>query len=134
MLELKGETPDMNGIFSKVYDELRQVPITLMFMFGIYIAVGILWSDHVSKKDFAELKEQLVGVQYTLRRDHADSRLHSIEQEMFNLTQHINDERAKGHSVDELYDRRIDDLKGQHEEVMREITRLDQLSRLDYRP
>jgi cob(I)alamin adenosyltransferase len=81
--------------------------------------------DHVSKSDFQELRSEMVGVQFTLKRDHADSRLHSIEQELFNLTEHVSDDRSKGKVSDELYDRRIDDLQHQKEEVLRQMAVLD---------
>jgi cob(I)alamin adenosyltransferase len=119
----------MNTLFAKIYDELKAVPITMMFLAGVYIQVAILSNDHVSKKDFVELKGQLTGVQYTLRRDHADSELHKIEADLFGLSQHIKDEQAKGRDVDRLYYERIDDLKNRHEDLMREVNRLDQMSR-----
>lgn len=121
----------MNTIISKILEELKAVPVTLMFLAALYIAVSILWNDHVSKADFTELKGQLVGVQYTLQRDHMDSRLRNVETELFNLNQHIIEEKAKGKDIDSLYFQRIDDLKNQHDELMRQINRLDQLNKLD---
>lgn len=119
----------MAAVLDKLYEELKTVPITMMFMAGIYVCVAILWNDHVSKSDFVDLRSQMIGVQYTLRSDHADSRLHSIEQELFNLKQHVLDERTKGHSVDEIYDRRIDTLTNEREEILREITQLNTKAR-----
>ena len=138
MMELRSSVDDMGSIFSKIYDELRTVPITLMFMAGIYVAVAILWSDHVSKADFlglkAEFQEQtreLHGLKTTLQRDHADSRLHSVEQELFNLAQHKADEKTKGHLVDSLYDQRINDLQNQQADLLRELARIDQYAALN---
>lgn len=118
----------MNIFIDKILGELKAVPITLMFMMGVYVAVYILWTDHVSKNDFNDLKVQLYGVKYTLERDHVDTRLHATEQEIFTLTQHVTEERDRGHPIDRLYDERIDDLKNQHESLMRDLARLDGLT------
>lgn len=115
----------MNALFGKILDELKTVPITMMFLAGLYIAVAMLWTDHVSKADFLELKTQLSGVQETLQRDHADSELHKVESELFSLTQHITEQRAKGLDVDRLYYQRIDDLTNRRAELMRFIARID---------
>lgn len=112
----------MNEIFSRIYSELKAVPITMMFLAGVYIAVGVLWNDHVSQRDFRELKAQLVGVQFTLQHDHLDTRLHTVETELFNLNQHVLDEVAKNHAVDTLYFQRIDELKNQHAELVRQLS------------
>jgi hypothetical protein len=101
--------------------ELKTVPITLMFVVGIYVAVSILWTDHVSIPEFVNLKNQLIGVQFTLSHDHLDTRLHSVESELFTLNQHVLDEQKKSRDVDVLYYQRIDELKNQHEDLVREI-------------
>jgi hypothetical protein len=96
-----------------IYRELRAVPVTMILLATLYIMVAQLEHDHVSAKDFQALQQEIHGIQDTLLADHRDSRIHQAETELFNLTQHVSEERAHGHEVDPLYDSRINDLKNE---------------------
>jgi hypothetical protein len=115
-------------MFDKVYDELRAVPVTLMLVCGLYIAVTWLYWDHIPSREFYVLQSQLQGVQETLKRDHIDSRVHAVEAEIFNLTQHVNEARAKNLPVDNLYFERLNDLNNQQEELKSELHILNRTS------
>jgi ribosomal protein L29 len=63
-------------------------------------------------------------VESTLRRDHIDTRIHSVETELFNLKQHVADEQSHGKASDALYYQRIDDLNNQLAALREESARL----------
>lgn len=113
-------------MLNKIYEELKAVPVTMILMALLYIAVVRLYKDHVSAEDFGSLREQISGVQYTLRLDHLDSRKHQVETELFGLNNHITEERGKGREVDNLYFRRVDELKNEGDVLNREIALVEQ--------
>lgn len=116
---------DMPTLFLRIIDELRKTPVTLTLICVLSWIVYGLMTDHVGIREFNELKKQMTGVQFTLQHDHIDTRLHQNESEIFNLTQHVADEKSKGHEVDSLYSIRINDLTNQGTELRRQIDALD---------
>jgi hypothetical protein len=122
MIELRGKTETMGTIFETIYNEMKAVPITMTLVISICATVYILWTDHVSKADFQELRLQVQGVKCTLESDHADTELHKTEEELFELNQHIKE--VRGGVADDLYYKRIDELTHRHEELSRAIERL----------
>jgi len=121
-------------VFDKIYGELKAVPVTMILMAILYIAVVSLYKDHVSVESFNSLREQISGVQYTLRFDHMDTRKHQIETELFNLNNIVSDKLAHHIDVDQLYYRRIDDLKNEKDEIDREIVTLEASAHHNFRP
>jgi hypothetical protein len=112
-------------MFERIYTELRAVPATMLLLALLYLAVAGLYRDHVSSADFNVLKNEMSDIQLTLKRDHLDNRKHAIETELFSLTESISDKERDHLVVDELYRRRIDELKNEESELIREITALE---------
>jgi hypothetical protein len=115
----------LSEIWMGLYKELKSAPMTLLIIGILSYVVWGLSSDHVSVAQFQSLQTELRGVVYTLKHDHVDTRLHQTETELFNVTQHINEERAKGRDVDNLYNLRLDELTQEDNELKREMAGLE---------
>lgn len=115
----------MQMIMSWIFSELRRTPVALVAICILSFFTYGLVSDHVSLVQFKDLKDQMSGVQFTLQHDHYDTRMHQTESELFNLNQHVLDEKAKGHDVDQLYSIRIDELTRQDNDLKRSMDILD---------
>jgi cob(I)alamin adenosyltransferase len=133
MLELKSEARDMASVWEKLYQELKTVPFTFVFMICVGIAVYALWTDHVSKADFNKLGEQVEelsarinGVKCTLETDHADSELHKTEAEIFQLDQKVKELKSKNQPIDEIYANRIEEVTHRQTSLIRTIQQLSQ--------
>jgi hypothetical protein len=107
------------------FKELLKTPVALLGICVLGYVVYGLSQDHVGIREFTELKDQMTGVQYTLQHDHLDTRQHQVESEIFNLSQHVAEEKSKGHEVDPLYLIRIDELTRQDNELKHQIDMLD---------
>lgn len=113
-------------MFNKIYEELKAVPVTMILLALLYIAVVALYKDHVSSLDFNSLRDQIWGVQYTLRVDHLDSRMHQVESELFQLNNSVLEKQLKHLDVDQIYYRRIDELKNEDDAIKRELIQAQQ--------
>jgi cell division protein FtsB len=116
-------------IISWILNELKNTPTALVSIAILGYVVYGLSQDHVGIKDFTQLQGQMSGVQYTLQHDHLDTRQHQVESEIFNLTQHVIDEKEKKHDVDQLYSIRIDELTRQDNDLKHQIDLLDRISK-----
>lgn len=116
----------MQTVFHWIMNELKTVPITLGVLILLSYVVYGLTQDHVGIAQFTDMAKQISGVQFTLRHDHLDSLQHAVETELFNLSQHVLDEKAKNHDVDPLYVRRIEELTRQDDELKHDITLIEQ--------
>lgn len=116
----------MKLLLDWVVEELKTVPITLSMIVLLSYAVINLQKDHVTIEQFSALREQMSGVEYTLQHDHLDTRIHAIETELFNINQHMVDDKAKGHEIDNLYYERVDELTRADAELKRQLNLLDQ--------
>lgn len=112
-------------MFEKIYAELKAVPVTMILLAMLYIIVGSLYHDHVSITEVAALKDEMKAVRYTLRHDHLDSRLHSVETEIFELGQRVSDDKAGNKPIDGIYLQRLNQLSQQEEDLKREINSLE---------
>ncbi len=115
----------LSEIWMGLYKELKNAPMTLAIMVVLSYVVYGLSSDHVSVAQFISLQTELRGVVFTLKHDHIDTRLHQTETELFNVTQHITEERSKGRDVDNLYNIRLDELTQEDNELKREMAMLE---------
>ena len=115
----------MHLLVNWVLEELKKTPIALVGVCVIGFYVYDLKQDHVSIMQFNTLQKQVLGVQFTLQRDHVDTRLHQVQQERFALSQHILEEREKGHPIDALYSSRLEELGHQETEQIDLLQRLD---------
>lgn len=121
-----GSVRKMMQLFANwVLEELKKTPIALVGVCVIGFYVYDLKQDHVSIAQFNVLQKQVVGVQFTLQRDHVDTRLHQVQQEKFALTQHILELTQKAQTVDSLYSERLEELGHQEKELSDMLARLD---------
>lgn len=122
---------EVSEVIEKLYNELKVLPATMCLLCVLYIGVAWIYHDHVPAADIYAWRDQILSIQYTLRRDHLDSRIHAVETEIFNLKQHVSDEVAKGRAVDNLYNQRLEDLRFQDDQLKLEM---ETLSRRDGKP
>ena len=114
-------------MFDKIYEELKAVPVTMILLVILYLAVLELYKDRVGRSEFLSLRDQIVGVQYTLRTGHLDSRLHQVQSELFTLGTSVKEKAAKGIAVDDYILQRITDLTNEEASLKSRIADSERL-------
>jgi hypothetical protein len=96
--------------------ELRDRPMSFVLLSACILANFYLFVS------FNGIERQIGGIQQTLRLDHLDTRLHNVDGELFSLTQKVNSETAASKPIDDLYYKRINELKDEKQQLYDELS------------
>lgn len=121
-------------VITKVVEEMKAKPFTMLTIIGLYVAVGVLWAGSARYANAAELqalKQQLAsvqdsvyGVKVSLDRTNVETQLRSINTELFQLQRTVADLQAARKQVEPVYWSRISALQNDKEQLTRQLAAL----------
>ena len=106
---------------------MKTKPFTMVLIIGLYVGGGIVWNDqnsYASEKEVSALAAQVHKVQYTVDRTFLENRLASIESELFNIQQKVEELQRAHKTPDQIYYNRISALTTEKERLQRELADL----------
>jgi hypothetical protein len=110
----------------QIITEMKQNPFTLTLVLGLWIAVAVMWNGYAKASDVQQLNLKMQDFTYAFDHGHMDTRLHTTESELFVLKQQVKAALAAGKAPDPLYDTRIAQLESEHDQIVRDMTSLEQ--------
>jgi len=100
-------------------------PVAFAVFVSMFVTTGWLAYDHVSRAEFLSIEAQIKGVQYTLEHGHIDSRIHSVQDKIFDITQRIAEDKTVNPAVARLYAERMDELRRQEQDLTHDMNLLE---------
>lgn len=124
----------MFDVVSKIVEEMKTKPFTMIVLLGLWVAVGSLWTgrvDSVSAGEFAALKSKVTSVEdglssvkNSVEKSGLETQLRNIQTELFQLTQQVTDKQAKGIAIDQIYWDRIANLQNDRDAIQRKLLKM----------